>query len=47
VYAKRAAIRGQQQPPPSADSKVRRLLDDTICINALLLWRIDKIKSEN
>src|SRR2546423_15095523 len=47
VYAKRAAIRGQQQPLPRADAKVCGLLNDAICINALLLWRIDKIKSEN
>src|SRR5207244_2908730 len=31
----------------SADAKVRGLLNDTICVSALLLWRIDKIKSEN
>jgi hypothetical protein len=31
----------------SADAKICGLLNDTICINALLLRRIDKIKSDN
>src|SRR5205823_10054898 len=31
----------------SADAKVCGLLFNTLCINALFLWRIDKIKSEN